>query len=112
MNGYKNNLARLILTVPLITVVNIAISNELSITYGGDIYHVKQSAQIYKFTGSDGQITYSSAAPNDFIQIEKIIITPPPSDKYAKDTRQRFNKLKITAEELGEAREQREAIRE
>ena len=112
MNGYKNNLARLILTVPLITVANIATSNELSSTYSGNFYHGKKSAQIYKFTGSDGQITYSSAAPNDFIQIEKIIITPPPSDKYAKDTRQRYDKLKITAEELGEAREQREAIRE
>ena len=112
MNWYNNNLARLILTVTLITVANIATSNELSKTYSANIYRGKQPAQIYKFTGSDGQITYSSAAPNDFIQIEKIIITPPPSDRSAKDPRQRYDKLKITAEELGDAREQREAIRE
>ena len=112
MNGYENKLVRLILTVTLITVANIATSNELSNTYSANFYHGKQSAQVYKFTGSDGQITYSSTVPNDFIQIEKIIITPPPPDKYAKDTRQRYDKLKITAEELGEAREQREAIRE
>jgi murein DD-endopeptidase MepM/ murein hydrolase activator NlpD len=112
MNGYKNNLARLILTVPLITVANIATSNELSSTYSGNFYHGKQSAQIYKFTGSDGQITYSTTVPAEFTQIEKITITPPPSDRHTQVTQQRHDKLKTSADELGEAREQREAIRE
>jgi len=112
MNRYNNNLARLTLTALLMTVTNTAVSNEISKTYRSNHHHSKPSAQIYKFTDSDGQITYSTAVPNDFIQVEKITIALPPPDNYAKDTRQRFDKLKITAEELGEAPEQREAIRE
>ncbi len=96
----------------LMTVGNIAISHEISNSYSRDFYHDKQSAPVYKFTGSDGQITYSSSAPGDWVKIEKITITAPPSDEYANDTRQRHDKLKMSAEELAEARQQREAIRE
>lgn len=96
----------------LMSVGNIAISHELSTSYSSNFYHDKQSAPVYKFTSSDGQITYSSSAPKDWVQIEKITITSPPSDQYAKNTRQRHDKLKTTAEELAEARQQREALRE
>ncbi len=112
MNQTQRNGARIILAMALMAVSNIAISHEISNSYNPGFYHDKPSAPVYKFTGSDGQITYSSSAPADWVKIEKITITSPPSDEYAKDTRQRHDKLKSSAEELAKARLEREAIRE
>ena len=112
MNRIQHHWARTILAMALMTNGNIAISHELSNSYSSNFYRGNQSAPVYKFTSSDGQITYSSSVPKDWVQIEKITITSPPSDQYAKDTRQRHDKLKISAEELAGARQQREAIRE
>jgi len=112
MNQTQHTGARIILAMALMAASDIAISHEISNSYNSDFYHDKTSAPVYKFTGSDGQITYSSSAPVDWVKIEKITITSPPSDQYAKDTRQRHDKLKSSAEELAKARLEREAIRE
>jgi len=111
MSQIQHNQARTILAMALMSVGNIAISHELSNSYNSNFYQDKHPAPVYKFTDSNGQITYSSTAPKNWIRIEKIIITSPPSDQYAKDARQRHDKLKISAEELAEARQQREVIR-
>ncbi len=112
MSRTQHNWALIILAAALMSAGNIAISHELSSSYNSSFYQDKRPAPVYKFTDSDGQVTYSSTAPKNWIRIEKIIITSPPSDQYAKDARQRHDKLKSSAEELAEARQQREAIRE
>jgi hypothetical protein len=110
INIYK--LLQLILTVLSVTVTATVFADEFFTAYSTSFNQNKSLPHVFKVTDSNGKISYSSSKPNEFIQAEKITIAPPPPDDYIDDTRQRHDKLKLAAVELGEAREKRKAIRE
>ncbi len=110
INIYK--LLQLILTVLSVTVTATVFADEFITSYSNSFNQNKSLPYVFKVTDSNGKVSYSCSEPDEFIQVEKIVIATPPSDTYIEDTRQRHNKLKTAAVELGEAREKREAIRE
>lgn len=111
MNWIKRNLSWVAFSVLLVTEASGASSYEISRTYSTSFNQAEQPAQIYKFTDFNGRITYSTNIPDDASQVEEVSISTPPSGRYVKETRERADKLKVTADQLVEAREKREAIR-
>ncbi len=108
----NNKLLRVVLAALLVTATSTVLSDEFSKAYG-TFYNEKENfPQVIKLTDSNGKITYTSSIPHEYIQVEKIAIAPPPSDDYIEYSRQRHDKLKTAAVELGAAREKRDAIRE
>ncbi len=112
MNRDKHKFLAVLLTVLSVTVTATTIADEFFTAYSTSFNQNKSLPHVFKVTDSNGKISYSSSKPNEFIQAEKITIAPPPPDGYIDDTRQRHDKLKLAAVELGEAREKRKAIRE
>ncbi len=102
----------MILTVLLVTATGTVFADEFSRAYSASFKQNKDLPHVFKLTDNNGKVTYSSSIPDEFIQIEKIVIAAPPSEKHIEDTRQRHDKLKTAASELAIAREKREAIRE
>ena len=102
----------MILTVLSVTAASSVLSDEISRGYSASFNKNKNLSHVFKLTDSSGKISYSASIPDEFIQIEKIVIATPPSQEHIEDTRQRHDKLKTAAVELGDAREKREAIRE
>jgi hypothetical protein len=80
--------------------------------YGADLNHNKDVMPIYKYTDRDGKTTYSSSVKNDYVDVKEIAIALPPPARYAEEARLRSLKFEKVAEELGLAREKREALRE
>ncbi len=68
--------------------------------------------QIYKFTDNNGKITYSTTITPDFIDAEEILLETPPLRRYIEETEQINGELKAAAQELADAREEREALRD
>lgn len=112
MHRNDNKLLQLILTVLSVTATATTFADEFITSYSNSFNQNKSLPQVFKVTDNNGKVSYSCSEPDEFMQVEKIVIAPPPSDAYIEDTRQRHNKLKTAAVELGEAREKREAIRE
>ena len=108
----NNKLLRVVLAVLSVTATSTVFSDEFSKAYR-TFYNEKENfPQVFKLTDSNGKITYTSSIPHEYIQIEKIAIATPPSDDHIEYSRQRRDKLKTAAVELGAAREKREAKRE
>jgi hypothetical protein len=112
MNRDRHKFLVVILAVLSVTATATSIADEFLPAYSTSFKQNKNLPHVFKLTDSKGKISYSSSRPNEFIQAEKITIAMPPSDDYIEDTRQRHDKLKLAAVELGEAREKRKAIRE
>ena len=112
VNRNKHKLLPVMLTVLSVTATSSVLSDEFSRVYSASFNQNKNLSHVFKLTDSNGKISYSASIPDDFIQIEKIVIATPPSQENIEGTRQRYDKLKTAAVELGEAREKREAIRE
>ncbi|HED35123.1 MAG TPA: DUF4124 domain-containing protein [Gammaproteobacteria bacterium] len=68
--------------------------------------------QIYKFTDNHGKITYSTVITPDFIEAEEVLLQGPPSRRYIEETEQINGELKAAAQQLANAREQRQALRD
>ena len=109
-NNY--NLSKLCLTISLISAVGVVNADELSKAYGADLKHKKDVLQVYKYTDQNGKTTYSSAVKNDYVDVKEISIALPPPAEHAEKARLRSLKFEKVAEELGLAREKREALRE
>ena len=112
MNLTSKTISQFFLISLLCTLTGQSYSNEISNTYSTSFVERDKSAQIYKFTDNHGNITYSTSVTNDFVQAEKVPISPPPSSGYINDTLKRHETLKTSAEELGKAREAREELRD
>ena len=82
------------------------------LTYDADLNHSKDALQIYKYTDRNGKTTYSSSVKNDYVDVKEIAIALPPSAEHAEEARLRSLKFEKVADELGLAREKREALRE
>ena len=110
---YQNNynLPQLCLTISLILTIG-AVNADGFLTYGADLNHSNDVLQIYKYTDRNGKTTYSSSVKNDYVDVKEIAIALPPSAKYAEEARLRSLKFEKVADELGLAREKREALRE
>jgi hypothetical protein len=108
-NNY--NLPQLCLTISLILTIG-AVNADGFLSYGADLNHSKDVLQIYKYTDRNGKTTYSSSVKNDYIDVKEIAIALPPPAEYAEEARLRSLKFEKVAEELGLAREKREALRE
>jgi hypothetical protein len=67
---------------------------------------------VYKSVDASGNVTYSSARPQDSIAVEKITLQPGPSEEYIQKTRRRHERIMDAANELADAREQRQTERE
>ena len=100
------------LTVLTVTATSTVLSENISKAYNTSFNQNESLLHVFKLTDKNGKIIYCSSIADEFSHIEKIAIAPPPPDEYIEDTRQRHNKLKTVAIELGEEREKREAIRE
>jgi len=70
------------------------------------------AAQIFKFTDNDGKITYSTSIPEDFIEAEEIQVAGAPSKRYIAQIKQMNGELKAAAQQLTDAREERQSLRD
>ena len=67
---------------------------------------------VYKIIDSDGKVSYASGRPADSVSVEAISIGPAPSEAVRQDLRERYDRIRRTAQDLSDAREQRQAERE
>ena len=104
----KNNLRKILLVVLFLLLADSCIAAE---PWGKTEGH-GLATLIFKSTDDRGKVTYSSVAPDDFIQVEEIDIVPPPSLTHAQVSKQRSDEIKAAAEKLSRARAEREAARE
>jgi hypothetical protein len=66
---------------------------------------------IYKSIGKDGAVTYSSKPPADAVEVQPVEVTPGPAAEDQAQALERTAEQKKLADELAEARKQREAER-
>lgn len=66
---------------------------------------------IYKSIGKDGAVTYSSKPPADAVEVQPLALPPPPAEQSQAEALERTAEQKKLADELAEARKQREAER-
>lgn len=112
MNRNNNKLLPVVLTVLTVTATSTVLSENVSKAYNTSFNQNESLLHVFKLTDRNGKISYCSSIADEYSHIEKITIATPPPDDHIEDTRQRHNKLKKAAVELGDAREKREAIRE
>ena len=67
---------------------------------------------VYKTIDSDGKVSYSSHWPADTVSVEAISIGPSPTEALRQNQRERYDRIRRTAEDLSDARERRQAERE
>ena len=67
---------------------------------------------VYKTIDSAGKVSYSSNWPADTVSVEAIPIGPAPTEAVRQELRERYDRIRRTARDLSDAREQRLAERE
>jgi hypothetical protein len=112
VNRNNNKLLPVMLTVLTVSATSTVLSENYSKAYNTSFNQNESLSHVFKLTDRNGKISYCSSIAEEYSDIEKITIAPPPPDDYIDDTRQRHNKLKKVAAELAESREKREAMRE
>jgi len=95
----------LFLLAQLVFMAHVAEASDFGIVTNGQV-------PVYKFIDSKGNITYSESGSANFVQIEKIAISAPPSQQQLEESKQRLVEMKMAVDEFNDARVERDAIRE
>lgn len=86
--------------------------NDSFISYDTLFSSTNNALPIFKFTNNKGKVTYSTSMPKDFIEAKEVPLAQPPLNKNIEETKKINKTLKAAADDLSQAREKREALRE